>query len=112
MIAGRPASIRLRKIVRALASSSARGKGGARGGEGRRCADEAVALSRGDHPPSGCGRVAVQVDLQLGVAVAAVLKAEGLELVVPGGKTGWVQLHVTPCVAGAVLSAIDADEGS
>jgi hypothetical protein len=52
------------------------------------------------------------VDLQLGVAVAAVLKAEGLELVVPGGKTGWVQLHVTPCVAGAVLSAIDADEGS
>jgi hypothetical protein len=47
-----------------------------------------------DAPGSGGGGVAREVDLQLAVAVAAVLKPEGLELVVSCGQAGGIRQHV------------------
>ena len=75
-----------------------------------RVAVHACALASNNDAPVVCGTVARQVELQLGVPVAAVLKPKGLELVVARRQKDWVRLHVTPCVARGVLRAVDADE--
>jgi hypothetical protein len=52
------------------------------------------------------------VDLELGVAVAAFLEAEGLELVVAGREALVRHEQVPPEVPRAVLRAVDPDEAA
>ena len=62
--------------------------------------------------PHACVSIAREVDFELGVPVAAILEAEGLELVRALIEIHVFHLNMSPQIARRVLSAIDADEAS
>ena len=71
---------------------------------------QARRVTSADHPPVVRRAVTRDVHLQFCVPVAAVLKAQSLELVVARRQLSRVDLEVAPGVARCVLRAVDADE--
>ena len=74
---------------------------------------EARGLARDHDTPHAVLRALVvdELNLHLGVAVAAVLKAKRLVLVITGGQHGHVR-QVSPLVARSVRRTVDANERS
>ena len=85
---------------------------GAEAGAAGPVAAHADRAAGGHDAPLVVDGVTWEVDLELGMAVAAVLEAERFELVIAQAHGDIGDLHVPPQVAGSVLRAVDADEGA